>query len=98
MVLVGGAILVGLVVFAAYGSMAKTTAKGLNASVAEVTSAIDNAASLTDSVTLCHIPPGNPGNARTTTAEQSEVSAHLAHGDYLGPCLDTEKEEKKEKD
>lgn len=37
-------------------------------------------------VTICHIPPGNPDNAHTITVAQSAVSAHLKHGDYLGPC------------
>lgn len=37
-------------------------------------------------VTICHIPPGNPNNAHTITVGASAVDAHLAHGDYLGPC------------
>jgi hypothetical protein len=37
-------------------------------------------------VTLCHISPGNPGNAHTITVDDSAVPAHLAHGDTLGPC------------
>ena len=37
-------------------------------------------------VTLCHIPPGNPGNAQTLTVGAGAVPAHLAHGDYLGAC------------
>lgn len=37
-------------------------------------------------VTICHIPPGNPQNARTLVINQSAVSAHLAHGDILGSC------------
>ena len=39
-----------------------------------------------NSVILCHIPPGNPGNAHTISVGFSAVPAHLAHGDYLGPC------------
>ena len=38
-------------------------------------------------VTLCHLPPGNPENPQTLSVGQSAVSAHLAHGDYLGECL-----------
>jgi len=37
-------------------------------------------------VTLCHIPPGDPENMHTITVGASAVDAHLAHGDYLGPC------------
>lgn len=37
-------------------------------------------------VAICHIPPGNPGNAHTICIAPSAVPAHLAHGDYCGPC------------
>jgi hypothetical protein len=40
-------------------------------------------------VTICHIPPGNPGNAHTITVGASAVPAHLAHGDTLGACPNT---------
>jgi hypothetical protein len=40
-------------------------------------------------VTLCHVPPGNPGNAHTITVGAPAVAAHLAHGDTLGPCPGT---------
>lgn len=36
--------------------------------------------------TICHIPPGNPNNAHTISVGNGAVPAHLAHGDYLGPC------------
>jgi hypothetical protein len=37
-------------------------------------------------VTLCHVPPGNPGNQHTINVGASAVDAHLSHGDYRGPC------------
>ena len=36
--------------------------------------------------TVCHIPPGNPAQAHTLTVGNAAVQAHLAHGDYVGPC------------
>ena len=41
-----------------------------------------------DKVIVCHIPPGNPGNAHTICVSYNAVAAHLAHGDYLGNCGD----------
>jgi hypothetical protein len=37
-------------------------------------------------VELCHIPPGNPGNAHTLCISESAVQDHLAHGCALGSC------------
>lgn len=37
-------------------------------------------------VTICHIPPGNPGNRHTISVGASAVAAHLRHGDHEGPC------------
>ncbi len=37
-------------------------------------------------VTICHLPPGNPSNQLTLHVDQAAVSAHLAHGDYIGAC------------
>ncbi len=39
-------------------------------------------------VTICHIPPGNPSNARTMAVNVRALPAHLAHGDSCGPCED----------
>lgn len=40
-----------------------------------------------DKVTICHYPPGNPGNAQTITVGAPAVAAHVAeHGDTIGPC------------
>jgi type II secretory pathway pseudopilin PulG len=37
-------------------------------------------------VTICHLPPGNPGNPLTLSVSPNAIKAHLAHGDHLGPC------------
>ncbi len=39
-----------------------------------------------EKVTICHIPPGNPGNAHTITVGSPAVRAHLAHGDIEESC------------
>ena len=39
-----------------------------------------------DKVKVCHIPPGNEGNAHTIEISESALSAHLGHGDTLGAC------------
>jgi len=41
-------------------------------------------------VTICHIPQGNPSNAQTITVNASAVNAHLNHGDTLGACKNDE--------
>jgi hypothetical protein len=37
-------------------------------------------------VTICHVPPGNPANAKTITVDGSAWPAHQAHGDTMGAC------------
>lgn len=37
-------------------------------------------------ITLCHLPPGNGGNAQTISVSVNAATAHLNHGDYVGPC------------
>jgi hypothetical protein len=37
-------------------------------------------------VYVCHIPPGDPANAHTICVSYNALAAHIAHGDYLGPC------------
>jgi len=39
--------------------------------------------STTEKVPICHIPPGNPGNAHTITIGSPAIRAHLAHGDDI---------------
>jgi hypothetical protein len=40
----------------------------------------------TQSITICHVPPGNPGRARTITIDASAWFAHQGHGDTQGAC------------
>lgn len=40
-----------------------------------------------DKVCLCHVPPGNPGNAHTICVGPKAVRAHLRHNDVLGECV-----------
>ena len=41
-----------------------------------------------ENVTLCHVPPDNQTKSHSITVASQSVSAHLAHGDYLGKCDD----------
>src|SRR3569623_3550059 len=43
----------------------------------------------TKKTTVCHVPPGNPGNAHTICVGTAAVPAHLDHGDFLGTCACT---------
>lgn len=39
-------------------------------------------------VIICHIPPGNPGNAHTISINKNAFQTHVTHhDDYDGPCL-----------
>jgi hypothetical protein len=40
----------------------------------------------TGTITLCHIPPGNPSNAHTISVGAPALRAHLRHGDSVGAC------------
>jgi len=41
-------------------------------------------------VTICHYPPGNPGNPQTISIDKSALETHLSlHGDYEGPCTES---------
>ncbi len=37
-------------------------------------------------LSVCHFPPGNPGNAHTIVIDAAALPAHKAHGDTLGSC------------
>ncbi len=46
----------------------------------------NNLINTSSKVAICHIPPGNPAAAHTIMVSSHAVSAHLAHGDYMGNC------------
>jgi hypothetical protein len=37
-------------------------------------------------VPVCHIPPGNPAEAKTISVGAAALNAHLGHGDFQGDC------------
>jgi hypothetical protein len=42
-----------------------------------------------DSITVCHVPPGNPSSRRELRIASSALRAHCDHGDFCGPCGET---------
>ena len=45
-----------------------------------------SAGAAADKVTICHFPPGTPGNFQTIAIAPSALPAHLGHHDFGGPC------------
>jgi N-acetylneuraminic acid mutarotase len=39
-----------------------------------------------EKVTICRVPPGNPGNSSVKCINKYEVAAYLSNGSYLGNC------------
>lgn len=54
--------------------------------VALMVPAMAVAAAPKEKVDVCHVPPGNPGNAHTISISGNALKAHLGHGDTEGPC------------
>jgi hypothetical protein len=48
-----------------------------------------------ESVVICHIPPGNPAQARTKEIPIEDLDDHLGHGDHEGACTDEDYEREK---
>lgn len=55
----------------------------------------DDASKAEEQITICHQPPGNPGERKTLTVPQSALKAHLAHGDVTGDCTTGNMDDKK---
>ena len=51
---------------------------------------LDDAFAKANKVTICHVPLGNPDNSQTIEVSENAVAAHLAHGDSLGECGETQ--------
>jgi type IV pilus assembly protein PilY1 len=49
-------------------------------------------------VMICHIPPGNPENRHTITVSINAWPAHQAHGDFEGPCDDSDDDDNDDQD
>ena len=70
----------------------QTTATGPNGDIAVQSRQVPHqlverpVASEDRTVEVCHIPPGNPDARHTIEVDESSVSAHLGHGDYLDEC------------
>ena len=47
----------------------------------------DTAVHADKKVTVCHRPPGQPGNGQTISVAEAATGAHLGHGDALGACV-----------
>jgi hypothetical protein len=67
--------------------LAVTTDCGTDIEVTKVTRVREQS---DEKITICHRPPGNPGNAQTIEIPLSAWPAHQAHGDVLGPCPEIE--------
>lgn len=47
---------------------------------------VASAAYADEKVTVCHYPPGNPGNPHNIVVGAAALNAHLRHGDHVGTC------------
>jgi len=73
-------------VSAAYSKKDKSEDSRSNADKEREKGSEDSESSDDNKVTLCHVPPGSPGNLQTLSVAEGAVGAHLAHGDLLGAC------------
>ncbi len=91
--LLGGVLLLGVVIFSVYGALTQDASRNVEGSAGLAGNATSDGITATlaggdqSVVVLCHIPSDNPLKAKTISVNRSSVSAHLMHGDYLGPCI-----------
>jgi hypothetical protein len=84
------------VALAAPGAMAKDKGKDKNDKKKDKTEQADHGRDGHDDhdddsdgvgkITICHIPPGNPGARHTISVSESAWDAHQKHGDLRGAC------------
>lgn len=66
--------------------LASLTVGFLVATVAAAGVVTGDLASGGDKMTICHVPPGNPGAARTMEVSHQSWPSHEGHGDHEGAC------------
>jgi len=83
------------IIFASSGTKQLTLNVDLGGCISAITESLEvpnnKCGNNNSKVIICHLPPGNPNNGQTLCISPSAISAHLAHGDYCGPCISTAK-------
>ncbi|MBU0488883.1 MAG: T9SS type A sorting domain-containing protein, partial [Bacteroidetes bacterium] len=64
------------------------TTNGCTSVSEPVTVTVNNYPCGKDKLLICHLPPGNSSNPKTICINKNALPAHLAHGDYCGPCAE----------
>jgi len=67
------------------------TTNGCSAVSETVSVIVNNVPCGKDKLVICHLPPGNTNNPQTLCVNTSSLQAHIAHGDYCGPCTTSAK-------
>lgn len=63
-----------------------TAAKGGNGNGNGSGNGNGNSGGNDEKTSVCHTPPGNPGNAHNISIGHPAYDSHVAHGDPAGPC------------
>ncbi|MBA3665936.1 MAG: hypothetical protein H0W61_17290 [Bacteroidetes bacterium] len=59
------------------------TSKSVKISLCLMATIILSSFNNNDTVTICHVPPGNPDNCHEITISKNALQTHLDHGDNL---------------